>query len=333
MQQHKQRHPAIWALLGVVIGFLLPLVPVIALIVTLSMSLGSLANQEAPTVGVIPTHVSGPTSGPAVALIDINGPILSDTGAPATSLLAGSIATPDTIIPLIEQANDDADVAAIVIRMNTPGGAVVPSDQIYHALNQGDKPVVVLMGDLAASGGYYIGMAADHIVANQHTFTGSIGVRLGSITDMSEALDRLGIDVTTIHAGEFKDTGALGSPLNTEEQAYLQSLVDDAHDGFIAVVAEGRGMSEQEVRADIATGRIFTGSQAYERGLVDELGYQADAVAAAAELAGIDGEARVLQYAPAPGSFFDGLMVTGARALVQEASSRLQSEALTPQYR
>lgn len=136
MQQHKQRHPAIWALLGVVIGFLLPLVPVIALIVTLSMSLGALANQEASTVGIMPTHVSGPTSGPAVALIDINGPILSDTGAPATPLLAGSIATPDTIIPLIEQANDDADVAAIVIRMNTPGGAVVPSDQIYHALNQ-----------------------------------------------------------------------------------------------------------------------------------------------------------------------------------------------------
>jgi protease-4 len=333
MQQHKQRHPAIWALLGVIVGLLLPLVPVIALIITLTISLDSLANQQTPTVGVIPTHVSGPASGPAVALIDIDGPILSDTGSPPTSLLAGSIATPDTIIPLIEQANDDADVAAIVIRMNTPGGAVVPSDQIYHALNQVDKPVVVLMGDLAASGGYYIGMAADHIVANQHTFTGSIGVRLGSITDVSEALERLGIDVTTIHAGEFKDTGAFGSSLSMEEQAYLQSLVDDAHDGFVAVVAEGRGMSEQQVRAEVATGRIFTGNQAYERGLVDALGYQSDAVAAAAELAGIDDEPRVLHYAPAPGSFFDELVTTGVRALVQEASSHLQSEARTPQYR
>lgn len=291
----------LWALLGVGVGFILPLIACVCGMLIFAAGVGQIAGQAASsgTTQPGPAHVSGPRTGPAVALIDVAGPIVSGE-APAFSNV--TVAATGDLIPLIERAGANDDVKAILLRVNTPGGGVVASDRLYHALEQVDKPIVVIMGDLAASGGVYISMAADYIVANPNTLTGSIGV-ISQFPNAQELLDKIGVEFTIIKSGEAKDFGSPYRPMEPEEREQWQAIIDESYQRFVSIVAESRGIPEEEVRG-FADGRILSARQALDRGLIDATGYEEDAIREAALLGDIEGEPRVLQYRREP-SFFD----------------------------
>jgi protease-4 len=229
--------------------------------------------------------------GPAVGVIRVEG-VIAGGESDAFQTSAGS----ETIVDLIEQAAADSSIHAVVLRVDSPGGGVVASDEIYHALTQLDKPLVVSMGSLAASGGYYISAPADYIYATPHTLTGSIGV-ISQFVTAEELLDDIGVEVVVITAGESKDFGSMSRDMTEEERTYWQALLEETHDAFIQIVADGRGMSVQQVR-EFADGRVFTGQQALDLGLVDEIGYFDDAIQKAAALGGISGDPRIVELTP-----------------------------------
>lgn len=324
---------ALWAIIGVIVGFGLPFLFCGGLAVLLTWSATSTGSTALTTTSPAAQYVSGPEDGPAVALLEINGIISAggeESGFPGLLNTAG--ATPGNLIPLIKAAAADADVKALLIKVNSPGGAVVATDEIYHALETAiDKPIVVLMGDVAASGGVYVSMAADRIMANPNTLTGSIGVRLNDILEYGDLLQRLGVDVTTIKAGALKDIGSGTRPMTDEEQAILQRVVDDSYANFITIVAEGRGLSEEAVR-EFADGRIFTGEAAVDLGLVDVLGYEADAIAQAGELGGIVGQPRVIRYGNS-GNLIDQILSATAAKFAAALRSSFSGGTVGLEYR
>jgi len=204
---------------------------------------------------------------------------------------------PDKLGKLLRKYERDDDIKAIVLRVDSPGGAVAPSQEIHDAIKRikAKKKVVVSMGNLAASGGYYISAAADKIYAEPGTLTGSIGV-LFMHFNVRGLLDWAKIDETTLKTGRYKDTLSPFRPLQETDREEIQSISDDVYGQFVRAVAEGRRLPETKVR-DIAEGRIYTGRKAKELKLVDELGGLDEAVQAAWSLAGQSGEAKV-QYPP-----------------------------------
>jgi protease-4 len=291
---------AAWAIAGVLIGFALPVFLCLCLTLTTFLGLGAAfggsaaaASTAAPRA-ITPGYVSGPLVGPTVALIDVNGVIVSGEAADFDFAGNNSVAASGNIVKLIKQAAKDPQVKAIVLRVDSPGGSVIGSDEIYHALKESGKPVVAQMGELAASGGYYVSMAADHIVAYPDTLTGSIGV-ISQFTNYEELFNKLGLKVTTIKTGENKDFGSPTTPFTEEDEKLWQQVVDEAYDNFVNIIADNRGMTKEEVKA-LADGRVYTGRQALSLKLVDELGYLEDAIDKAASLGGITGEPRVVQY-------------------------------------
>jgi len=209
----------------------------------------------------------------------------------------GVIADSRQIIKQLHDFRDNDNIKAIVLRVDSPGGGVGPSQEIHDEVKKVDavKPVVVSMGSVAASGGYYIAAAAREIVANPGTITGSIGVIM-EFTNFRELLDKIGLSSVVVKSGEFKDIGSPAREMTVKEKAILQDLIDDVHSQFVASVAEGRHLDTEVVRS-IADGRIFSGRRAMEIGLVDAMGNLEVAVQRAAELAGIDGEPDVV-YPP-----------------------------------
>lgn len=230
--------------------------------------------------------------GGAVAIIEVDGAITY--GEAPGGLVPGGVALSRQVISEVEAAEADPRVRAIVLDVNSPGGSVVASAEIHRALQEASKPVVTSMGETAASGGYYIACATDAIYARPATITGSIGVRW-EIANVEELTRKLGIEIISITSGELKDLGSPYSPLSEEERAIFQALVDESYDAFVRVVAEGRNLPEEQVRT-LADGRVFSGLQALELGLVDSLGGLDEAVAHAAELGGIRGEPRIVRY-------------------------------------
>lgn len=204
--------------------------------------------------------------------------------------LDGAIASARETIENIRQFREDDDIKAIVIRINSPGGAVGPSQEIYREVRKTTevKKVVVSMGAVAASGGYYIACAADGIVANPGTITGSIGVIM-AYTNFKQLLDKIGMVPVVIKSGPYKDTGSPTRKMRDDEQEILQSIVSGIHQQFITAIAEGRKMDRLLVEAS-ADGRVFTGEDAKKRGLVDRLGNFEDALEWAGTLGGIDGK-------------------------------------------
>src|SRR5439155_8373722 len=200
---------------------------------------------------------------------------------------------PDKVVKLLKKYEKDDDVKAIVLRVDSPGGAVAPSQEIHDAVARikGKKKVVVSMGNLAASGGYYISAPADKIYAEPGTLTGSIGVIFMHF-NVRGLLEWAKVDETTLKAGKYKDTLSPFRPLQDTDREEIQSLSDDVYGQFVKAVAEGRGIPEARVR-EIAEGRIYTGRKAKELKLVDELGGLDEAVQAAWTLAGQSGEAKV----------------------------------------
>ncbi len=207
----------------------------------------------------------------------------------------GAIIEPDRIVSKIQKAKEDKSVKALVLRVDSPGGSVGASQEIYRALEDfksSGKPLVVSMGNVAASGGYYISAPADLIFANPGTITGSIGV-IVQHTEIKDLLEKLGIRTTAIKTGKFKDTLSPFRDLTPEEKEYLQKTIEDAYEQFLQAILKYRSkkISEQKLR-EIADGRVFTGRVAKELGLVDELGNLQDAINRAKQMAGVP-EARV----------------------------------------
>lgn len=194
----------------------------------------------------------------------------------------------------LEQMAGDPGIRAIVLRIESPGGGVAASQEIFQyvrGIQDDGLPLVVSMGSVAASGGYYIACTADTIVANPGTLTGSIGVIM-SFTNLEELFGKLGMDFEVIKSGRFKDVGSMSRQMTEDERALLQGTIDDIHAQFVEAVAEGRGMDYDAVAA-LADGRVFSGRQALEVGLVDRLGTLEDAIAVAGRMGGIEGEPRV----------------------------------------
>jgi len=236
-----------------------------------------------------------PVGGGAVAIIYAEGVIASSRSG---SMGTVSGVTPAQIKASLRRAANDPSVKAVVLRINSPGGSVVASNEIYQLLKDFQKPVVVSMGETAASGGYYIACAAKWIVANPDTLTGSIGV-ISELPNAEELMKKIGVEIIVIKSGPVKDIGSPFRPMTDEEMKLWQAVIDQAYDGFVQVIVQGRGLSEDKVR-QIADGRVYTGRQAKELGLVDQLGYLDDAVHKAGELGGIKGKPRVVEYSTVP---------------------------------
>ncbi len=218
-------------------------------------------------------------SGEQIALIRIDGVILDSE--PTTDLL--------------RRYRKDEGVKAVLLRIDSPGGGVVPSQEIYDEVRalKGVKKVVTSMGTVAASGGYYIASASDKIIANPGTLTGSIGVIM-EMPNVEALLEKVGVESVVIKSGKNKDVGSPFRKMEPEERALLQEVLDDVHAQFIDAVAEGRALDPEAVRL-LADGRIFTGRQAMALGLVDELGSLQDAIQTTAEMVGIQGEPDVIE--------------------------------------
>ena len=221
----------------------------------------------------------GASIGQKVAVIDITGIITKS----------------DATIKLIHTYRDDPNVKAIVMRIDSPGGSVAPVQEIYTELEKIEKPIVASMGGTAASGGYYLACAADTILANPGTLTGSIGVIM-QFTRMKDLYDKVGLEHQVIKSGQFKDTGSPFRTLTEQEQALLQATVDDVHNQFVDTIAAARSnlLTRTEV-VEFADGRIFSGKQALDSKLIDQLGNLPDAIKIAGELGGIEDKPKVLR--------------------------------------
>jgi protease-4 len=227
--------------------------------------------------------VSGnPKADNKIAVIDVKGTITSDAESFGTD-----IANSTAIVKLIRAAVKDDGVKAIIIDLDTPGGEVTASDEIYHELKLCEKPVVAMMNTMAASGGYYVACGADRIVANRSTLTGSIGVIISSV-NVSELLEWAKVKPEFYTSGKMKAMLNPATPTTEEEEKVIRTLVMDVYSDFAGIVSEARNIPLEKItKGELGDGRIFDGKQALENGLVDELGYFSTAEDAAIKLAGL----------------------------------------------
>ena len=256
-----RRHPYLFFLLT-----LIALVSVSAIILAYLLVRGLESTQ-------LSEYVTEPGGG-KVGVVEING-IITDAGE---------------TIHLLKQFREDETIKAIVLRVDSPGGVVGPSQEIYREVRKTipDKKVVASMGSVAASGGYYVAAAADGIVANPGTITGSIGVIMG-YTNFEKLLEKIGLVPVVIKSGEYKDMGSPTRKMTLKEKEALQYFVDQTHRQFVTAIAEGRDMDLTLVEA-LADGRIYTGEEALKNGLVDRMGNLEDAIEWAGRLGGIEGK-------------------------------------------
>lgn len=237
---------------------------------------------------------------PDIALLPIYGPITHE--AQASPFGEGSTSSANNLIRAIRRAEQD-QVKAILLSVNSPGGTAAASQAIYEELMRVRKAskikIVATFGDVAASGGYYVASAADHIVSNPASITGSIGVII-QVQNLTGLLEKIGVKTTTVKSGAFKDLASPFRPTSPAEQQLLQQFVDESYQQFLDAILAGRsGKLTLAQLKPVADGRILTGTQALKARLVDSLGNYADAVQKAAELAGLKGEPRVRNYATA----------------------------------
>jgi protease IV len=210
----------------------------------------------------------------------------------------GAIEDSQAVLAELKRLREMPWVKAIVVRIDSPGGAVAPTQEIFEEIlrSKKQKPFIASMGGMATSGGYYIAAACDRIIANPGTLTGSIGVIM-QLTNLEELMKKIGVRGVNVKSGPNKDIGSPFQPLSPEAREILQSLVDNVHSQFVAAVAKGRSMEEAQVRK-LADGRIYSGAQAQQLGLIDQFGTLQDAIEIAAKRAGIEGEPAVYQSRP-----------------------------------
>jgi protease-4 len=254
-----------------------------------------------------------------IAVIRIDGQIHGGESDPGP--LGGGGAGARDVIGQIRQAQDDDQIRGVILRIDSPGGAVVASDEMARAVRRlrEDKPVVASMGDLAASGGYYVASQAQRVIANPGTVTGSIGV-IAILPNLEGTAEKLGVRPVVITSGELKDVGSPFREMRPQERDLYQRLLDEAHTQFIEAVARGRGEEASDIR-ELADGRPYSGSQAEANGLVDELGDLEDAYDAVLELAELRREESTLvEYSKDYGF---GLLPFGLRSPVEEIKEDL----------
>ncbi|MDQ4142960.1 MAG: signal peptide peptidase SppA [Actinomycetota bacterium] len=229
-----------------------------------------------------------------VAVIEIQGEIVSSAGGLPAGLTSATAA--EDLTSQLRQARNDDAVRGVVLRLNTPGGSVVASDEVLAELREvrrSGKPIVAYLGEMAASGGYFVATGADRIIANPSSLTGSIGAIM-VLFNLEEAAGKLGVEPVIVKAGRYKDIGSPFRDMGPSERRILQRLIDGAYRRFVSVVARGRGLSLAKVRS-IADGRIISGGEARDLRLVDSLGVFDDALDAVQRLAGLE-DARVVEY-------------------------------------
>lgn len=232
--------------------------------------------------------------GEKVGIIRLNGPIIGS----------------EQVIHEFNTFKDRNDVKAIVFRINSPGGTVAPSQEIYEKVKNINLqiPVVVSVGNLAASGGYYAAIGSKTIVVNRGSIVGSIGVIL-DYPVATDLLDKIGLRFETLTSGEYKDSGSPTRQVTKKDREYFQNVIDDLHSQFILAVSIGRNLELDEV-IDLADGRIFTGEQAISLGLADTIGTLEDAIKIAGKLAGIQGKPKTIQLRRKSSTFLDFMINT-----------------------
>lgn len=231
-------------------------------------------------------------------------PIYGEISSSASMIPGEATATPDTIIPLLEKAEKDGAVKAIVLKIDSGGGSPVASDEIAAKISGMDKPVVAWIGDVGASGAYWIATSADKIVAHPLSITCSIGA-YSIISDLTSLFNKTGLNFTVIKSGEYKTVGSIFEAPTKEDERIFQNIVDSVHTAFVEKVAKDRNLSYAAVD-QIADGRPCLGKDALDYGLVDATGNEGDAIALAEELAGISGAEVIVLKSEA--SFLDSLL-------------------------
>lgn len=226
----------------------------------------------------------------------------------------GIILDPQETVKQLYDFGKEEKVKAILLRIDSPGGVVGPSQEVWSAVKKVKelKPVVVSMGSVAASGGYYIAAPATVIYANPGTITGSIGV-LMKFSNMEGLMGKVGMKAFTLKSGKYKDVGSPSRAMSEDEKGMIQAVIDSTHSQFVRAVAEGRKLPEARVR-EIADGRVFSGEQALENKLVDKLGTMRDALAEAGRLGKISGEPELIKPPKKKGSFLLDMLVEESAA-------------------
>ena len=278
---------------------------------------GAARSRLAPPVPSVPGRRAKPT----VAVINIDGEIVDGRGGPQFLPFGVSTVGSDTIASALREATADESVSAIVLRVNSPGGSVTAAETLWREVKRArkrGKAVVASMGAVAASGGYYVAVAADAIVASPATITGSIGVITGKLV-IRELLERLGVGLDTVRTNANADAWSIESPFTPEQRARREAEADLVYADFLERVAEGRNLTTEAVDR-VAQGRVWTGADARERGLVDELGGLRTALRRAKVLAGLDEDADVRIVTYPGGSLLDMLR---PRASSQPAAASL----------
>ncbi|WP_079479868.1 signal peptide peptidase SppA [Halobacillus salinus] len=271
-----------------------------------------------------------------IARVNIEGPIVSSPTSGSNPFNSGGYQH-ELMIKKLEAIKEDSSIKAVLLYVNSPGGGVYESAQIHEQLKEikeTGKTIYVSMGGTAASGGYYISAPADRIFASKETLTGSLGVIIQSI-NYQELANEYGVKWNTFTSGEFKDILSPTKPMSDAEREIIQGLVDESYQQFVNIIVEGRDMSESEVR-ELADGRIYSGSQAVDNGLVDEIGFTDDALEALKEQVG--GNPQVFEYRNSVGDFFSYLpfaksfMPNSDIQLVEELIHKRQGPTLMYMY-
>ena len=299
----------------VVLGamFLVCLAIGLVLIIIICTAISSIGDSASPdgTDEFTTEFVSGNRKAKnKIAVIDVKGEITSD----GESFGSTGSANSGAIVKLIRAAEKDENVKAIIIDLDTPGGEVTASDEIYHELKLCKKPVVAMMNTMAASGGYYVACGADRIVANRNTMTGSIGVIISTV-NVSELLDWAKVKPEFYTSGKMKTMLNPAKPTTEEEQKVIKALVMNAYEDFAGIVAAARNIPLEKItNGELGDGRVFDGKQALENGLVDQIGYFTTAEDAALELAGLTRDNCCIERYKTSTSLADLLGMFGVKA-------------------
>ena len=273
----------------------------ILMIISLTLIIGKADSTEKTSLNSSVLHKG---SEDQIAVVDISGVIIDEIGSGDPFSLDQSTASVRSLTKIFKELETTENVKAVVLRINSPGGTVVASDELYLSIKRlaEQKLVIAQLNDLAASGGYYAALGADTIIANRATITGSIGV-IAQFPEFTELFEKIGVEVRTIKSGDLKDIGTFDRAMTDQEKEILQSIIDDAYQQFIDAVVAGRGISRDEA-ITLADGRIYSGSQALEVNLIDAVGTYESALDLAKSEANLD-DPSIVEYNQ--GSFFSML--------------------------
>ena len=317
-----------WAALGIAALLFFVSIGVSIATTLFTADTGKIFDKFFPTEGGFSEEVvEGDDVFNKIAIFDVEGTIL-DTGDQPSLLSGASTYNHRSFLAKLDMAAKDNDIKGVILRINSPGGGVLESAEVYDKIlkvKAAGKPVYVSMGSMAASGGYYISAPADKIYASNETLTGSLGVIMHSY-NYEKLAKKYGVEFETIKSGPYKDIMSPNRQMTAEERKILQSMVDNMYNQFVRVIAKGRGMSEKEVRK-LADGRVYDGRQAKQVKLVDEIGRLDDAIAGMKKDLDLK-DAQVIRYTDETG-FNSLLNMSAQKVMGVEADKAILTKILT----